>query len=53
MVGDRKYDILGAREIGAIPIGVLWGYGDEAELTDAGAVKICADVSDLAKTVLG
>lgn len=53
MVGDRKYDILGAREIGAIPIGVLWGYGDEAELTDAGAVKICTDVSDLAKTVLG
>lgn len=53
MVGDRKYDILGAREVGAIPIGVLWGYGNEAELIDAGAAKICADVSELAAAVLG
>jgi hypothetical protein len=36
MVGDRSYDIKGALEVGATPIGVLWGYGDRAELIAAG-----------------
>ena len=32
MVGDRKYDITGAREAGLADIGVLYGYGSREEL---------------------
>lgn len=32
MVGDRYYDILGARENNLKCIGVLWGYGEKDEL---------------------
>jgi phosphoglycolate phosphatase len=37
MIGDRRYDALGARAVGIPVIGALWGYGDRAELTEAGA----------------
>ncbi len=37
MVGDRKHDMIGARYHGMKAIGVLWGYGSEAELLEAGA----------------
>jgi phosphoglycolate phosphatase len=40
MVGDRDNDILAARRNGLASIGVLWGYGDEAELTGAGADRL-------------
>lgn len=40
MVGDRRHDVLGAREHGLDCIGVLWGYGDEEELLGAGAVAL-------------
>jgi len=36
MVGDRSYDMRGAVATGITPLGVLWGYGDEAELVAAG-----------------
>ena len=35
MIGDRLHDAVGARANGVAPIGVLWGYGDEAELIAA------------------
>ena len=37
MVGDRKHDILGAKENGIRSMGVLFGYGSREELTLAGA----------------
>ena len=37
MVGDRKHDMYAARYHGMRAIGVLWGYGSETELLDAGA----------------
>lgn len=37
MVGDRCYDVEGAREHGIPTVGVLWGVGGEVELRDAGA----------------
>ncbi len=37
MIGDRKYDALGARAVGIPPIGALWGYGTREELREAGA----------------
>ncbi len=47
MVGDRKHDILGAREVGIDSVGVLYGYGDYEELSAAGATYIVPDVSAL------
>ena len=35
MVGDRVYDIQGGRACGLSTVGVLFGYGNEAELSDA------------------
>ncbi|MBQ8519550.1 MAG: HAD family hydrolase [Agathobacter sp.] len=51
MVGDRNYDILGAKENGLDSIGVLFGFGDYEELTKAGATYIVEDVEDIAKYV--
>ena len=47
MVGDRKYDITGAREAGLADIGVLYGYGSREELVEAGATRLAASVVDL------
>jgi phosphoglycolate phosphatase len=40
MIGDRRHDALGALAVGISAIGVLWGYGDAAELAQAGADPI-------------
>ena len=47
MVGDRKHDVIGARENGLPCIGVLYGYGSREELTAAGAAALVADVGEL------
>lgn len=51
MVGDRNYDILGAKENGLDSIGVLFGFGDYEELTKAGANYIAETVADIVKYV--
>jgi len=52
MIGDRKYDILGAKENGLDSMGVLFGFGDRAELTEAGADYIAESVADIIKYIL-
>ncbi len=47
MIGDRRHDITGARNNAMGAIGVLYGYGDEAELTGAGAELLCKAPQDL------
>lgn len=47
MVGDRRHDILGARANGVASVGVLWGYGDRAELEAAGAEAIISAPAEL------
>jgi phosphoglycolate phosphatase len=47
MIGDRSVDVLAARAAGIRSIGVLWGYGSAAELTEAGADALCASPGDL------
>lgn len=42
MIGDRSFDMVGARNNGMTAVGVLYGYGSEAELRDAGAHHVCA-----------
>ena len=52
MVGDRKHDVIGAQENGIQSIGVLYGYGDRAELEAAGADAIAASVAHLREMLL-
>ena len=47
MVGDRNFDIAGAHAHGMRAIGVLWGYGSEAEFTQAGADALATTPADL------
>lgn len=47
MIGDREYDIIGAKAIGTDSIGVLYGYGSHEELFNAGATYIVEKVSDI------
>lgn len=47
MVGDRKYDIVGAKQVGIPSIGVLYGFGSREELEGAGATCIAKTVEDL------
>ncbi|MHC5268267.1 HAD family hydrolase [Enterococcus sp. LJL98] len=47
MIGDRKHDIIGAKENGIDSIGVLYGFGSELELKEAGATELVESVQDL------
>jgi phosphoglycolate phosphatase len=47
MVGDRFYDVDGAREHGIPTIGVLWGVGSEQELRDAGVAALVAAPAEI------
>lgn len=51
MIGDRKYDIVGAHACGLRGVGVLYGYGDEAELVQAEADAIAADIPQLERVI--
>lgn len=52
MVGDRSYDILGAKRVGIQSIGVLYGFGCLTEFEDANADFIVQTVSELHDVVL-
>lgn len=48
MVGDRKFDVLGARECGVDCLGVeFFGYAPPGELQEAGAVAVVKTVPEL------
>lgn len=49
MVGDRKHDVLGAKEEGIPCIGVLYGHGDLEEMKECGADYIADTVEDIVK----
>ena len=49
MVGDREHDVLGAKKVGMRSVGVLYGFGDFAELFAANADYIAADVHELSR----
>jgi phosphoglycolate phosphatase len=52
MIGDRSFDMVGARNNNVTAIGVLWGYGSEAELGLAGADRICSHPASLSDHLL-
>ncbi len=39
-VGDTATDVATARAAGMVPVGVLWGFRDDAELREAGALHL-------------
>ena len=48
MVGDRKFDVLGARECGIDCVGVeFFGYAAPGELAEAGAAAVVKDAAGL------
>ena len=47
MIGDRHMDIDGARHHGMRNVGVLWGFGGEQELRDAGATRLASTPDQL------
>ena len=47
MIGDRKHDIEGAHACDIAAIGVLFGFGSQAELEAAGADAIAPSIQSL------
>lgn len=47
IVGDRKYDVFGAKQVGIDSIGVLFGYGNREELEQEGATWIAESAEEV------
>lgn len=47
MIGDRSHDMIGAKENGIQSLGVLYGFGSEKELKEAGADSIVHTTKEL------
>ena len=51
MIGDRHHDARAAFANGTQSLGVLYGFGDEAELRDAGVKHVCRTPAQLAESL--
>lgn len=51
MVGDTKFDILGAAAHNIPAVGVSWGYGDVEEMEQCGAIGIAHTMDELYELV--
>lgn len=51
MVGDRKYDVLGARDFGIDCIGVSYGFAQGNELEESGCTLIAGTPEEIIKLV--
>lgn len=47
MVGDTKFDVIGAKKHGIPTIGVSWGYGTVEDLQEAGSAGIAHSMEEL------
>ena len=52
MVGDTKFDVIGAKSHGIPTIGVSWGYGEVSDMEAAGAIKIVNTAQELLDALL-
>ena len=52
MVGDTKFDVLGAKVHGIPCIGVSWGYGTVEDMQEAGAAAIADTMDELKKLLI-
>lgn len=53
MVGDKSYDINGAKANMIDSVGVMWGYGSRVEFAGAGAKFIAQKIDDIFSIALG
>ncbi len=53
MVGDRKFDIIGAKAEGVISVGVTYGYGSEEELLAEKPDFLAHSVDELKEILMG
>src|SRR5258708_34617625 len=53
MIGDRSHDIIGAKNNGMDPLGVLYGYGSRQELIEARAPPVCASPRGVLDPITG
>lgn len=53
MVGDTVYDVEGAKALDIPCIGVSWGYGEVADMEDAGAISIAHSMAELLSLLRG
>lgn len=53
IVGDRCYDVVGAKEAGIDSIGVLYGYGSIEEMKESQATYIAKTTEDIYKIIVG
>ena len=51
MVGDTRFDVIGAKAHGIPTIGVSWGYGSVEEMQEAGAAAIAYSAEELLDTL--
>lgn len=51
MVGDRRFDVEGAREYHIVSVGVAYGYAAAGELEAAGAERIVETVEELSQVL--
>jgi phosphoglycolate phosphatase len=51
MIGDRKHDIEGAKNLGIESIGVTWGYAPSGELSEAGAHHLVSSPQQMLSVV--
>jgi len=53
MVGDRKFDVYGAKECGIDCVGVeFFGYAAPGELLEAGAIAVAATTEELEEFII-
>ena len=52
MIGDRKFDVIGAKNVGVESVAVSYGYGDMEELMQAHADYIVRSVEELKRFLL-
>ena len=53
MVGDTKFDVVGAKHHGIPCIGVSWGYGTVKDMEQSGAQAIAYSMEQLQQILLG
>ena len=51
MIGDTAYDVIGAKAHGIPTIGVSWGYGEDQDMLEAGAVALARDTKELLQMI--
>ena len=52
MVGDRSYDMIGAKNNKVLGLGVLYGYGNKKELLSSGASCLIEKPEDFANDIM-